>query len=315
VTFLVNAEPDPMAYQWQKNGTNLTDGGVISGSSTSTLTLNTITLNDAGNYTVVITNSYGSVTSSVAALTVLAVPSITVQPQGKTVLAGSNVLFSVAVAANPAVSYQWAYNGTNITGATSASLVLTNVQFNQSGSYSVAVTNSLGYAISGAAALTVLAPPQLLSQPRSQIGYWGLSASFHVNAIGTAPFSYQWYFDDFPISWATNATLNLEDLDLDAGGQYYVEVTNLYGSAVSEPANLIVNPASVSPGIYFGLTITGAVGKKFGIQYVTNVNLTNNWTSITNITLTQSVQLWMDTSVNISASGQPRRYYRAVAIP
>jgi hypothetical protein len=219
------------------------------------------------------------------------------------------------VEAFPPVSYQWSFTGTNITGATGASLLLTNAQFQQCGSYSVAVTNSLGYAISTPATLTVLAPPQIVSQPHSQIGYWGLSASFRVNAVGTLPLSYQWYFEDFPISWATNATLDLEDLDLDAGGQYWVEVTNLYGSATSEAANLIVNPASVSPGIYFGLTITGAVGKRFGIQYVTNVNLTNNWTTITNITLTQPVQLWMDTSVNISASGQARRYYRAVAIP
>jgi hypothetical protein len=316
VTFTVSAEGTaPLSYQWQRNGTNVTDDGKISGSSTSVLTLSAITLDDASSYDVIITNSSGGVTSSTAVLTVLAAPSITVQPQSQTILAGSNVVFGVSVAAYPLASYQWAFNGTNMLAATGASLLLTNVQFNQSGSYSVAITNSLGYAISTPATLTVLAPPQILSQPRSQIGYWGLGVSFQVRVVGTLPLSYQWYFEDFPISWATNATLDLEDLDLYSGGEYWVEVTNLYGSAVSESANLIVNPASVSPGIYFGLTITGAVGKRFGIQYVTNVNLTNNWVTITNITLTQPVQLWIDTSVNISGSDQARRYYRAVAIP
>lgn len=316
VAFTVSAAGTAaLSYQWQRNGTNLTDNSSISGASTSVLTLHAITLDDASGYNVIITNSSGGVASSVATLTVLAPPSITVQPQSQAIHEGSNVVFGVSVAAYPPVNYQWAFNGTNILGATGASLLVTNVQFNQSGSYSVAVTNSLGCEISTPAILTVLAPPQILSQPRSQIGYWGLGVSFQVHAVGTLPLSYQWYFEDFPIGWATNATLELQDLDLDAGGEYYVEVANLYGSAVSQTANLIVNPASVSPGIYFGLTITGAVGKRFGIQYVTNVNLTNNWTTITNITLAQPVQLWMDTSVNISASSQARRHYRAVAIP
>jgi len=316
VAFTVTAAGTaPLSYQWQRNGTNLTDNGNISGSSTSLLTLSAITLDDASSYSVIISNRSGGVASSVAILTVWAPPSITVQPQSQAIHEGSNVVFGVSVAAYPPVNYQWAFNGTNILGATGASLLVTNVQLIQSGSYSVAVTNSLGYEISTPAILTVLAPPQILSQPRSQIGYWGLGVSFQVHAVGTLPLSYQWYFEDFPIGWATNATLELQDLDLDAGGEYYVEVANLYGSAVSQAANLIVNPASVSPGIYFGLTITGAVGKRFGIQYVTNVNLTNSWTTITNITLAQPVQLWMDTSVNISASGQARRHYRAVAIP
>ena len=287
VAFLVSAIGlDPMSYQWQKNGTNLVEGGTISGSSTSTLTLSTIMLNDAGNYTVVITNSHGGVTSTVATLTVLAAPSIPVPPESQTVLAGSNVLFDVTVEAFPKVSFQWTYNGTNITGATGASLLLTNAQFQQSGSYSVAVTNSIGYAISIPATLTVLAPPQLLSQPANQIGYWGLSAFFQAKVVGTLPFSYQWYFDEFPISWATNSTLDMSDLELGDAGEYSVEVTNLYGSVISDPATLIVNPAGVSLGLYPGLSITGAVGKTFGIQYITNVAATTGWVPITNVTLT-----------------------------
>jgi hypothetical protein len=61
----------PLFYQWQRNGTNLTDGGNISGSSTNALSLNAATATDGGNYSVIITSTYGSVTSSTVTLTVV----------------------------------------------------------------------------------------------------------------------------------------------------------------------------------------------------------------------------------------------------
>ena len=69
--FSVAAVGSPsLNYQWQRSSTNLPDGGDISGSTTSTLTLNNVSLPDGGNFQVVITNSYGAVTSVVATLTV-----------------------------------------------------------------------------------------------------------------------------------------------------------------------------------------------------------------------------------------------------
>jgi hypothetical protein len=311
-TVTVSGTP-PFSYQWQFNGMDLSDGGNISGAATNTLTLGAISLADTGTYRLIITNTYGSVTSAPIVLTVLVAPIITVQPQSQTNLVGSNVTFTVSVTAYPPPTYRWAFNGSNISGATGASLLLTNIQVSQAGAYTVAVTNSAGYMISDPATLAVLSPPVLQSQPASQVGYWGMNASFGVEVAGTPPFTYQWYFYEFPISWGTNATLDLLDLDLDAAGQYWVEVSNSYGSVDSHTANLIVNPAGVFPGIYFGLTITGAVGKHFGIQYGTSIGGTTNWTALTNVTLTQPSQIWVDTSVNVSTTA--RRFYRVMAIP
>jgi probable HAF family extracellular repeat protein len=67
-SFSVLATTNPLYYQWQRNGTNLADGGNISGSTTANLTLSNTTTNDAGSYTVIIQNSFGNVTSSVAKL-------------------------------------------------------------------------------------------------------------------------------------------------------------------------------------------------------------------------------------------------------
>ncbi len=61
----------PLAYQWRLNGTNLTNAGDISGAATTTLALANVQTNQTGNYSVVVTNAYGTVTSSVAVLLVL----------------------------------------------------------------------------------------------------------------------------------------------------------------------------------------------------------------------------------------------------
>jgi hypothetical protein len=88
--FLVGASGTvPLNYQWKKNGSNLTDGGNVSGATTNVLTLRNVQDPDMGSYTVVITNTAGSTNSSVATLTVVHdLPGIT-----GTVLGGSNLVF------------------------------------------------------------------------------------------------------------------------------------------------------------------------------------------------------------------------------
>lgn len=61
----------PLYYQWFDGGNALSDGGNISGSTNSTLTLSQVVHTNAGNYTVVVTNNSGSVTSHVATVTVV----------------------------------------------------------------------------------------------------------------------------------------------------------------------------------------------------------------------------------------------------
>jgi uncharacterized delta-60 repeat protein len=72
-TVLASGQP-PLAYQWVFNGTNLANGGRISGATTNTLTIATVQPSDAGYYSVLVSNLFGSVTSQVALLTVVAPP-------------------------------------------------------------------------------------------------------------------------------------------------------------------------------------------------------------------------------------------------
>ncbi|MGD0651989.1 MAG: M4 family metallopeptidase [Verrucomicrobiia bacterium] len=82
-------------------------------------------------------------------------PTITTQPTNQTVVAGGTAAFSVLADGTPPLSYQWSFNGTNLTGATSGSLTLTNVQLTQAGTYAVQVANTAGSTTSSNAMLTV----------------------------------------------------------------------------------------------------------------------------------------------------------------
>ena len=79
-TFSVTAQGDqPLSYQWQENGVNLTDGGTVSGSSSSTLALAQLTQSSDGAYSVIVSNAFFGVSSANALLTVVpnTTPSVT----------------------------------------------------------------------------------------------------------------------------------------------------------------------------------------------------------------------------------------------
>ena len=142
----------PTFYQWQLNGTNVT------GATNLLLSLNNVSPTNAGIYTLIASNGLGVAVTSNAALTVITYPPLlTLQPTNRTVIAGSNVTFSVTIGAGPIPNtFQWQFNGTNIIGATNLSLTLTNVQTTNQGNYSVTINNGYGTTTSSNAYLTVI---------------------------------------------------------------------------------------------------------------------------------------------------------------
>ena len=82
-------------------------------------------------------------------------PTITTHPVSQTVSPGANVTFSVTAAGSPPLQYQWLFNGSDLPGATSATLQLMNVQADDIGIYEVVVTNAAGTATSDPAFLRV----------------------------------------------------------------------------------------------------------------------------------------------------------------
>ena len=152
-TFSVTAGgTPPLGYQWYFNGS------AIDGATDASYTITGVAATNAGNYTVVITNSCGNATSSVAALTVVFPPSIAAQPAGQMVVNGSNATFSVTAEGTPPLSYQWYFNGSAINGATDANYTITGVTTNNEGNYTVVITNACGSVTSSNITVDASAP-------------------------------------------------------------------------------------------------------------------------------------------------------------
>jgi hypothetical protein len=231
----------PLSYQWNFNGS------AIPGATTSVLALTGVQTNQAGGYTVLVANTWGSTTSAVATLTVNVPPRITTQPQSRGVAQGQNVLFTVAAGGTTPFTYQWYFNNSRVSGGTSSTLTLNNVGTGKAGNYYAVVTNAAGSATSAVATLTVYVPPGIQTQPYNQTANQGQNVSFSVTANGSPPFSYQWNFNGSPLAGATNALLLLANVQATQAGSYNVVVTNPAGSVTSQVATLTVNvPPSIT---------------------------------------------------------------------
>jgi hypothetical protein len=146
--------PQPFYYQWQFGvGTNIPDA------TNAALNLTNVQPANAGVYAVTVSNAYGATVSSNALLTVLVLPpAITTQPANLVAYAGDTAKFTVTAGGSLPLNYQWSFNATNLVGATNAILSITNAQFDESGNYSVLVTNAYGSTNSVTVTLTVKPP-------------------------------------------------------------------------------------------------------------------------------------------------------------
>jgi hypothetical protein len=178
----------PLSYQWR-----LADQP-IAGATTNALTITSAQCTNAGAYDVVVTNAGGSLTSSVALLTVVAPPGILTQPADLMVSRGQTASFSV-LATNDCggdLAYQWRLNEVRLPDATNSTFFRTNAQPEDSGSYMVVITNFAGAVTSYVATLTVTNLQLLVLTPLSLdfgTAFVGstASASFVVSNAGIMP--------------------------------------------------------------------------------------------------------------------------------
>ena len=232
----------PFSYQWRKNGGNL------SGAINATLTLNSVQAADAGDYSVVVSNGAGSVTSAVAALAVNAPVTLLTQPQAQTLNRGAVLTLAVTASGTQPITYQWRLNGANLPNATSATYTVASVQLSDAGNYDVVLNNIVGSVTSTVVPVTVVVAADILTQPVSQTVLPGSSVTFLVVAEGSGTLSYQWTKNGQNVSGATTATLALSNVTTNDQGAYRVTVRNDRGSVTSTPAFLTVVQRQVKVG-------------------------------------------------------------------
>jgi hypothetical protein len=301
----------PLSYQWQKNGAPLSDIGNLFGSATASLTVSNLLQTDAGSYTVVVTNSYASITSSVAVLTVVD-PAINAQPLSQNLPAGATANFNVVAGGTPTLTYQWIKDGVTVltdggvvSGSHTASLTLTGISAGDAGGYYVLVTNGLGNSVTSAVATLSVTDPAVTQQPVNQSVNYSSNVTFSVTAAGTGPFFYQWHklgFGDMTdggnISGSLSSALSLSAVSYLDAGTYYVTVSNSLSTADSSNAVLTVkdpviytNPVStvVSNGSTIALSVfaDGSPGLSYQWQRGnTNIFDGGDWSGTSSDTLT-----------------------------
>jgi len=330
-SFTVGITGTSPSYQWQES----TDAGVnwnnISGATSATFTLATVTAGmNNYQYRVMVNNTCPSaVTSLAATLNVSNAASINTQPLNATVCSGNSTSFT-ATATGSTLSYQWQMSSNagvtwnNVTGATSATLNLVAVtaamNLNQ---YRVVVFSCGPTGLnSSAATLTVNTSIAISSQPASITVCEGSTVTFSTTATGTG-INYQWQLStNGGTTWtnvaaATNTTLVLPAVTVAMNSnQYRVNVAGTCSPAGinSSPAALTVNsfvnissqPAAIAvcAGLNTSFVVT-ATGTGLTYQWQISTDAGISWTNITGATTA---------SLNLSAvtTAMNNNRYRAV---
>jgi hypothetical protein len=210
----------------------------------------------------------------------------------------------------------WSMQWTNLA---EGSYTLTAQVINDSG--------RIGFSIPVSFTVTPPPPkPAIAEQPASQSVRPGGGACFRLRACGPQPLHYQWQFNAAPIGGATSTFLILNNVQTNQAGNYSVTVTNQWGSTTSAPAILSINSAAPPPGntndppsMYFpnleildpGVPLVSLNAVNLTVMRIDWSSNCVSWTPWLTLTNNGDTLYFADPD----ALTQPRRYYRAVALP
>ena len=278
VQLSVQAEGDaPLTFQWRLDGVNLP------GANSPVLELPGVLPSQAGMYSVVVFNASGSVVSAPVALTLGMPPDITQQPGNVSALPGASVTMSVVASGTGPLTYQWRFNGLNITNATNAILSLQNLVLDMSGPYTVVVSDSIGPRLSQPGILTVLVKPLPTVPPPHFIATLGETVTFSASAYGSLPMGARWRrnsgtFVDYVTLKSNVAFLTLSNLTLTNAAFYTAVFTNYaaasptlqqespkgYLSMVKSPANQLALAGATAT---FRVPVSGQIPRYYAWEF------------------------------------------------
>jgi uncharacterized repeat protein (TIGR03803 family) len=239
--------------------------GLLIGQTNATLNLNAITTNNLGSYFIVISNFYGSITSSVAALTQAYPPCITQQPTNQTVSFGWGANFSVTATGTPPLSYQWWMVTGQRTNATALPVVINGfvltatITSGGAGYLAVPSVWFIGGSGSGAVGTAVVSNRMVTAINMSNAGS-GYTTPPTIQIDAPTAIS---------LTGQTNCNLSFAAVTDANAGKYFVVVSNCYGRVWSSRAALtITGTASIPPQL---MTLT-AIGGGLQLQFIGTPN-------------------------------------------
>ena len=248
-TFAVSAT-NVASYQWYCGTLP-----IVGATGPTYTTPPTLSVNDQGQYSVVLTNGVGLVRSTSATLHVNYV-NLPGQPGNQVLGAGTSPTLAVTAASSGALTYQWSKDGVAVTGATGASLALANLAAKDAGVYLCAVTSALnGTTLTQStqpARITVVPQPVISVQPLGGSFVPGTQLNLHLTATGSGALTYQWLKDGTAIPGATSTYYLVQAVAATDAGSYTCVITNsvgLVGVSVTSAAATVVVQASVSIAI------------------------------------------------------------------
>jgi hypothetical protein len=209
-----------LGYRWLSNGVPLSDGTYVSGSSANVLTLSY--LQNTANYSAVVSNSAGSVTSAVAVVAINTTPTppfFITQPYGATNSLGSTITLSAVANGTGPLSYYWYFEATNggspVALSSGSRLVLANVTFTESGYYYVTVTGGAAPPTNSVTVpVLVVPPPSVLISYLHNLMQTNNSGSYNiVNSSGVSTFNVQGVVTTFGPCSSNSKTY----------GEYYIQ--------------------------------------------------------------------------------------------
>jgi subtilisin family serine protease len=276
----------PLSYEWRKQGQPL------GASSSATLSLTNLTTGHEGDYSVVVSNAFGVVTSAVGTLTVRTFPRLVrpVAPIQLTAVPGETVTLSVETTGTLPIGYRWRFLRTNGLGGNLTNFVLhqhtcfltLTVDSNSAGSYTIVLTNA--------------------AQPTSTIQRTNAVLTVLPDSDG----------DGLPDAWKTTyptAASGADDTDLDG-------LTNLQEyRAGTDPTNALSylrvdTIALAGESNLVSLSFLAASNKTYTIQH-RNVVDSEAWNRLADVLAapTNRVIEILDTN---GPPANPQRYYRLV---
>ena len=331
----------PISFQWFDNGLPMAQATNLF------LMLVNVNVGNSGGYYLVISNATGVVSSSVAFVAVVlppGAPSVNQQPQSQSVLAGASVSFTVVAGGTGPFGYQWKKNNVAINGATSPTYTIHAVVVNDTGAYSVIVTNSGGSVSSQAATLTVnvlsgSAVNRTISTNGVNFGVLVVvdppagTPAYMVEEVLPTGFtpsnissSGSWDAPSRTITWGPfwdglprSFTYTLLPPSGFSGTAALTGQALLFGATATTggdstvsigppPMSPVLALVKIAPGFY-GVSVTGEIGRTYRIDAADNLG-SGTWTPLITVLVTQSPF----TIADFDSVNKTNRFYRITVI-